>query len=66
MHLFSSCFHFRALLYKSEKFVDQYGYADGVLHMIMKQSLTGESPHNDTKNQEVTPIVILFDPDYTE
>ena len=49
-----------------EKFVDQYGYADGVLHMIMKQSLTGESPHNDTKNQEVTPIVILFDPDYTE
>ena len=49
-----------------EKFVDEYGYANGIMTMITKFNTDGVNPNTTTTNTyQTTRLIIWFDPDYT-
>lgn len=63
--------YFRAedlrLVINPEKFVDEYGYANGIMTMIAKFNPNGLNPNTTTVNtSQVTRLIVWFDPDYTE
>ena len=49
-----------------EKFSDDYGYADGVMFGEMLCNVNNNSPLSQNSNYRLFPIIIWFDPDYTE
>lgn len=56
-----------SLVINPEKFVDDYGYANGVMTMITKFNSDGLNPNTTTANTtQVTRLIVWFDPDYTE
>ena len=63
--------YFRAedlrLVINPEKFVDEYGYANGIMTMITKFNSDGLNPNTTTANtSQVTRLIVWFDPEYTE
>ena len=53
------------MIINPEKFVDDYGYADGVMVGTMQYNLNNVDPVN-TGGTEVFPIIVWLDPSYTK
>lgn len=49
-----------------EKFSDDYGYADGMMYGEMLCNINNTSPLSQNSSWRLFPIIIWFDPDYTE
>lgn len=49
-----------------EKFSDDYGYANGLMYGEMLCNINNTSPSGQNSDYRLFPIIIWFDPDYTE
>lgn len=49
-----------------EKFSDDYGYANGLMYGEMLCNINNTSPASQNSDYRLFPIIIWFDPDYTE
>ena len=55
------------LVVNPERFVDDYGYGDGIVDAICRFALNGLDPNSDTSGYcEAVPLLIWLDPTYEE